>query len=317
MKILVYGCGAVGSVFAAFLRKAGAQVTCVGREPHVGVISSDGLTITGVFGTHLVRGIAARASLGDAQADRYDWVLLTTKTYDNEEAALALRPLLARSRLLVLQNGLGQAPLFTPITGKERYFQGRVIFGAEIEEPGRVRCTVVADATRIGQPGRTEPDPEVVELCQRLSRAGLPAAPTGAIEDYLWGKTLYSCALNPLGAVLERTYGEVYDNPHSRHLLERFLDEAFAVVQLEHPSFPYDRQGYRVLFASKLLPPTRAHLPSMLHDLKYRGRTEVESFNGYIARRAAAQGLQAPYNESITLLIHALEARSRHPELAA
>lgn len=292
-------------------------MTCVGREPHMGVVNARGLTISGVFGEHHVRGITACTSLDDAQADRYDWVLLATKTYDNEGAKKALKPLLAKSRLLVLQNGLGQAADFIPITSEERYFQGRVIFGAEIEEPGRARCTVVADATRIGQPGRPEPGPETLELCRQLSAAGLPTEPTGQIENYLWSKTLYNCALNPLGAVLGCSYGQVYDNPHSRHLLERFLDEAFAVVAREHPAFPYDRESFGHLFASKLLPPTREHFPSMLRDLKQRGRTEIESFNGYIYRRAQAYGLKAPYNESITLLIHALEARSRHPELVA
>ena len=45
MKICVYGAGAVGGCFGAWLAEAGADVTLIARGPHLAAMRDNGLTL--------------------------------------------------------------------------------------------------------------------------------------------------------------------------------------------------------------------------------------------------------------------------------
>ena len=61
-RILVAGCGAVGSVFGCLLREAGHRVALLGRESHLKAIRAGGLKLDGIWGDHYPRSIAASGS---------------------------------------------------------------------------------------------------------------------------------------------------------------------------------------------------------------------------------------------------------------
>ena len=48
--------------------------------------------------------------------------------------------------------------------------------------------------------------------------------------------------------------------------------------------------------------------PSMLQDPQARRRSEIDAINGAVAPLAAAAGLVAPYNETISAVVRAREA---------
>ncbi len=79
MRILIAGAGALGSVFGGFLRKAGHQVTILGRAWHLDVIREKGLRIEGIWGSHTVEDFALATS-PDNLAGSYD-LILSRKTY--------------------------------------------------------------------------------------------------------------------------------------------------------------------------------------------------------------------------------------------
>ena len=58
MRILIAGAGALGSVFGGFLRRAGDEVTLLGRAAHMEAVARDGLRLDGLWGEHVVRGCA-------------------------------------------------------------------------------------------------------------------------------------------------------------------------------------------------------------------------------------------------------------------
>ncbi len=63
MRLLIFGAGALGSVVGGLLARAGHAVTLVGRAAHLDAIEARGLRISGIWGEHLVRGIALRTDL--------------------------------------------------------------------------------------------------------------------------------------------------------------------------------------------------------------------------------------------------------------
>ena len=65
---------------------------------------------------------------------------------------------------------------------------------------------------------------------QRFADAGIPSETTTNLFGELWAKVFYNSALNPLGALLRVPYGHLPDDPDTRALMDRLIDEAFAVA---------------------------------------------------------------------------------------
>jgi 2-dehydropantoate 2-reductase len=316
--LVVAGAGALGSVFGGLLARAGFPVVLVGRAEHMAAVARGGLRIEGLFGTHTVRGIA---TLCDPAAldGPIGTVLLTVKSYDTAAMVRAVAPHLAPDGLLVsLQNGLGNVEQAEDLLGRARVVGARGIFGAELLAPGHVRVTVNAAPVLDGSP-----DPHDAARAaharagaRRFADAGIPSDATDDLLGELWAKVFYNAALNPLGALLGVPYGWLPDDSDARALMDRVIDEAFAVARASHVRLRWpDADAYRADFYGALVPSTAAHRSSMLQDLE-RGRpTEIDAINGWVVRRGEALGVPVPANSTLTHLFRARVRRAASHEV--
>jgi 2-dehydropantoate 2-reductase len=307
-RILVAGAGALGSVTGGLLARAGHDVTLLGRRPHLDAIAAGGLLVDGIFGTHRVRGLVCATDPG-ALDGPYATVLLTVKSYDTAAMVAAVAPHLAPDGVLVsMQNGLGNVETAASVLGPSRVLGARVIFGSEILEPAHVRVTVIADPVVVGSPdpGDAARATAARRLAAALAAAGIPAEPTDGVVAALWAKVFYNAALNPLGALLGRTYGELAADAETRAVMDDAIGEAFAVAGAEAVALRWPHAGaYRREFYERLVPSTAGHRSSMLQDIERGRRTEVDAINGQVAARAAAHGLAAPVNATLARLVRA------------
>jgi 2-dehydropantoate 2-reductase len=316
--LVVAGAGALGSVFGGLLARAGHDVILVGRGPHMAAVARDGLRIEGLFGDHVVHGLATVADVG-AMKGTFDTVLLTVKSYDTAAMVRAMAPHLAPDGCLIsLQNGLGNVEQAEDVLGRARVVGARVIFGAELLAPGHVRVTVIAAPVLVGSP-----DPHDAERAalartwaRRFADAGIPSEPTDNLFGELWAKVFYNAALNPLGALLRVPYGHLPDDPDTRALMDRLIEEAFAVARASGVTLRWpDAGAYRDDFYGALVPSTAAHRSSMLQDLE-RGRpTEIDAINGWVVRRGEALGVPVPANSTLTHLFRARVRRAASHEV--
>lgn len=316
--VLIAGAGALGLVIGGMLKAAGHRVTLLGRPYHLDAIARRGLVIEGLFGRREVGGFNC---MRDPQApgERFGLIVVTVKSYDTAALVPRLTGLLAPGGVAVcMQNGLGNLEIAAAHLGAENVVGARVIFGAEIEQPARVRVTVIAEPVAIGpDPGLSgSAAPALAEragqIAAALCGAGVPAEATPDIRPFLWTKLFYNAALNPLGALLKLNYGRIGADPELRRIMDAIVEEAFAVARHAGIRMPYPTAAdYLAVFYSRLLPATRSHRPSMLADLEQRGRTEIGALNGRIVEMAAAAGLAAPVNRMITALVRARERNWR------
>ena len=317
--LVVAGAGALGSVFGGLLARAGHDVILVGRGPHMAAVARDGLRIDGLFGDHVVRGLATVADVGGLEGT-FDTVLLTVKSYDTAAMVRAMAPHLAPNGLLIsLQNGLGNVEQAEDVLGRARVLGARVICGAELLAPGHVRVTVIAAPVLVGSP-----DPHDAERAtlarvwaRRFADAGIPSETTDNLFGELWAKVFYNAALNPLGALLRVPYGYLPDDPDARALMDRLIDEAFAVARASGVALRWPAAAaYRDHFYGALVPSTAAHRSSMLQDLE-RGRpTEIDAINGWVVRRGEALGVPVPANTTLTQVFRARVRRAASHEVA-
>jgi 2-dehydropantoate 2-reductase len=313
MKILVLGAGAIGSVFGGLLAQGGNSICLIGRKPHLDAIKQQGLLIEGIWGEHKIHSLACYESLSHLsvhEAFSFDVILLTVKSYDTENI---LRELLAHypvpCPVISLQNGLGNIETIEKLLGKEKTIGGRVIFGVEFVEPGRVRVTVSADKTVIGGlPGGIQKD-FLAMLAGTFTVSNIPTEVTDEIQKYIWGKVIYNCALNGPATLLNVHYGALLSSESSKHIMTKIVEEIYAVMQ--HNNIVLDwrmPEEYQQVLFNSLIPLTFKHHPSMLQDIMRHKRTEIDALNGAIVEMAGEAGIDVPFNWAVTQFIKAKES---------
>jgi|SRR5688572_468711 2-dehydropantoate 2-reductase len=311
--VLVAGAGALGSVFGALLAKAGACVTLLGRPAHLAAVRDRGLVVDGLFGTHRTR-VHECVETPDELRGSFGTILLTVKSWATRATIESVAPHLAADGVVIcLQNGLGNLEAVSDVIGPARVLGGRVIFGAEVTEPGRVRVTVYADPVLVGAtPGAPPASREAAcAWAARFDAAGVPSCPTDRLVAELWAKVFYNAALNPLGALLGVAYGRLAQEASTRAIMDDVIAEAFAVARASGVPLAWaSPMEYREVFYGRLVPSTADHRSSMLQDLE-RGRpTEIDAINGYVAACGARLAVAAPVNATLARLIRARVARS-------
>jgi 2-dehydropantoate 2-reductase len=309
VNILVMGAGAMGSAVGGFMALYGHEITLIGREKHIAAIREKGLDINGIWGHHHVVNLSAFSSLQEIGSRQFELIIISVKSYDTEDAALAVKPCVGADTLLCsYQNGLGNAEILAQHYGWERVLGARVIFGARINRPGEVEITVIAEPTAVGSYQKGAADEYARVVAQAMNESGVPTVYTDRIQTILWSKVAYNCALNPLSALLDVPYGRLAEEYHTRKIMEDVIHELYAVGNaMNIPLDPETSHGYSEKFYGKLLPPTAAHYASMREDRHNMRRTEIDALNGCIAKFGAEHGISCPANGLLTALIHARE----------
>jgi 2-dehydropantoate 2-reductase len=318
MNILIAGLGALGTVHACLLKKAGHRVHALTKEKYREALAERRVSVTGIWGDHEAVLDGVHSTVEALRGSEFDLIILTVKSYDTEGTVLQLKPLVAGDCLImVAQNGYGNYETAAAAVGREHTLLARVIFGVKLHAPGKAEVTVIADATRIGQPDDAVPPARIKAVADAINSAGIPAAYAENITAILWDKILYNCALNPLGAILECPYGTLAAIPGSRKLMDEIVREIFLTARGHGIPLNWKTaEDYLTHFYSRLVPPTAQHYPSLYYDMKAGKRLEIDALNGAIVRLAGEKGLAVPVNETVTSLIKAKESLSTAGPLA-
>lgn len=313
-KYLIFGTGALGSVFGGFLQESGCDVTYVGRGEHFRAIRENGLKITGIWGEHSIPASRIKGFSDSSMIrEKFSAILLCVKSMHTDEAAVQAEPLLEDDGIMVsIQNGLNNWETVANHVSEKRTVGSRVIFGAEIPEPGVAKVTVIADEVLLGEPFGPV-NRSLLEAVKRdLNKAGIPTGVVSAddIRSALWVKVLYNSALNPLSAILEVPYGKLGKNQETREIMRKVLEEIFQVMEKKGIKVPFNNSAeYYRFFIEKQLPPTADHHSSMLQDISGGRLTEIDALNGAISQYAKELGIETPYNDFLTSLIRFKQQR--------
>ena len=316
MRTLIYGAGSVGLGIASCLLKSKAQVDILARDNTVSGLRKHGLLRTGIFGDYQAAPTAfnALSSLSQIQAKPYDCVLVCTKSFDSLEASEDLAEhkhiLTEEAKIVLFQNGWGNAEIFSTFFSTDRIYNARVITGFRRLKSNEVTITVHAEAIHIGS--LFSGDLSCVQkLCRLIAEGGIPCEVSDSIEKDLWAKMLYNCALNPLGAILDVPYGVLAENDFTRAIMNGIVNEVFTVMK---------RQGYKThwptaddflnVFYDSLVPDTAEHKSSTLQDILAKKKTEINALNGAVIKLAEQNTVDVPYNLVVYNMVKFIEAKN-------
>ena len=322
MRVLIYGAGAVGLGLGSFLLAGGARVAFLARPATAAALRRGGLERGGRFGEHRAEpgSFEVCESLAELPqgGEGFDFVLVTTKSFDSQAAAGDLAAhgaaLGARALVVVCQNGWGSAEVFAATLGAPRVYGARVITGFVRPAPNRVEITAHAEPVAVGSLFGA-PAAAAEPLCAALRRGGLPAETTDRLAELLWAKLLYNGCLNALGALCGVPYGALAESEDTRALMRDVAEEIFRVMQAAGYRTRYpDAGAFLAALYEELLPPTARHESSTLQDLRAGRRTEIDALNGAVVRLAEAHGVEVPVNRSLVAMIRKLEERGEAPD---
>jgi len=129
------------------------------------------------------------------------------------------------------------------------------------------------------------------------------------IQKTIYSKVLFNTCMNPTGALIGRTYGELLENEYSRALIVNLADETLRVYAASAGlRIADDGQHYVDEILDPLVFPRAVpHRSSMVQDIENGRLTEIDFLNGAIVKMGRDVGIDTPFHQSIVLMIHARE----------
>jgi 2-dehydropantoate 2-reductase len=301
LKICVIGCGAVGSLFAAHLAKAGeVEVWAydVWKE-HIEAIKAHGLRISGAA-DFIVR---LNATSDPSQLPRCDYGIVATKAIHTKVAiAQAAKAAFdSNSAACSVQNGVGNEELI--VEHVKLVIRGTTFPAGHPIAPGHIGYDIKGD-TWIG-PFEPSPAPmaRVEELAGLLTRAGMNTIPLADARGAQWTKLIFNASTNPVGALTLLHHGAATRFAPTGQLFNDLIAEGEAVAKALGIKLHGDP---RALVLKGANAPGK-HRASMLQDVLAKRQTEVDFMNGAIAKAGEKVGVPTPLNTALWQLIKGLE----------
>jgi 2-dehydropantoate 2-reductase len=316
MNVLIYGGGAVGLGIASCLLKAGVDVDILARHETVTLLKQYGLIRDGIFGEYhvLPDRFHAYEHINATGQKKFAYICICIKSFHSEQAAHEIaeqRDIFdTAGRIVLFQNGWGNAEKFLRYFNRDLVYNARVITGFRLKQPNRVTITVHADAVHIGHlysQGRSTKDMQ--PLADAIDTGGIPCCTVGDIAKDLWAKMLYNCPLNSLGAILGVPYGKLGEHEETRCIMNEIIGEVFQVMCAGGYGTHWDSsEGFIKTFYTKLIPLTKEHESSTLQDIKAGKRTEIDALNGAVVLLGQKHNIAVPANTIVYNMVKYIAA---------
>ena len=186
MNFVIVGAGALGSIYAAYLARAGHQVSLIARGERAAALARHGIGIVGEDSFSVHCNIVTQPET----IRQTDVVIVAIKTYDTAQALAPLRGLSVKSAFSV-QNGVLKNQQLGDVFGLQATLGAISMIGGDVlpaEDglPGAVRYSM-AGPTIIGEPAGAGSS-RVEELVDTLVRSGLKARSSDDITSVEWSK---------------------------------------------------------------------------------------------------------------------------------
>jgi 2-dehydropantoate 2-reductase len=176
-----------------------------------------------------------------------------------------------------------------------------VYVSAEMSGPGAVKHNGRGDLV-IGIE-----EPAAAWVAELFTDAEVPCRVSDNIQAELWTKLMINCAYNAISALGRARYARIAENRWTRELMIEAIEETLAVARAAGVRFP--EQDYVALGLS-IAGSMAGALSSTAQDIERGKLTEIDSLNGYVARRGRELGVPTPVNRALHALVKLREGQS-------
>jgi 2-dehydropantoate 2-reductase len=303
MDIAVVGAGAVGGYFGARLAGAEQRVAFIARGSHLEAMRKEGLKVKSPQSDLRIQSLFTS---DPKEVGAVDLVLLCVKSYDTEEAAATLTPLMGeKTVVLSLQNGVDNPDKIAALWGKARTLAGVVYLGALVSAPGMVEHSTGGRIVFGELDGGTSEGTKRVQ--QLFSDAQVPCAISAEIRKMMWTKLVWNAPFCALSCLARATVKEIMEANSLRELALECMEEVREAAKCQK----VELGGSAVEDALSLSRSLGNFKPSMLQDLEAGKPLEYEALNGIIVNLLSGKGREAPINKIFYAVLKSLDHRIR------
>ena len=119
----------------------------------------------------------------------------------------------------------------------------------------------------------------------------------------------WNCALNAVSALGNARYGRIKDHGEARVLIQAVVDEVLAVARAANIVLPGIEDRHAAFDgAMRIATQMAGAFSSTAQDVQRGKLTEIDSLNGYIARRGKQLGVPTPVNHALYTLVTLIES---------
>lgn len=295
-NILIVGTGALATLFAARLSKAGNRITMLGMwKEGLSALRSNGIRFVDANGHEHHFEVYATDNPRECLGTKYALVLV--KAWQTERAAQQLSECLADDGLAVtLQNGLGNYETLIQRLRMDRVALGSTTTGATLLGPGLAKA---------GGEGiiSIERNQAIGPLEEALRSAKFNVNIVNDARSLIWGKLVINAAINPLTALLRVPNGKLLERPSAREMLRVLASETARVAEAENIDLPFPNP---VAAVEDVALKTAANHSSMLQDVLRGAPTEIDAICGAVVKTAQRHNIDTPANWACWKLIKAI-----------
>jgi len=290
MKIAIFGSGGLGAYYGIRLAQAGHSVSFIARGEHLNAMRNNGLKLQSTLGDVHLKNIAA--SNDPAFFGEQDLVLVSVKTWQLEQAAETMKPLLAEHTVVLpFLNGVDAPDVLGRILGRKHVLGGLSRIFSKIEAPGVIGHFNDSAFVEFGELDEQSITPRCENLLTTFQEAGVEAVASTNVRQSLWRKLILVSAWGGLGALTGCTMGELRKHLETRELITACADESRQVAECEGQIFSHDLSDELWGFYDGL-PETAS--TSLSRDIQAGRPSELEAWHGVIVRLAEKHGIAAP-----------------------
>ncbi|SMQ49972.1 unnamed protein product [Zymoseptoria tritici ST99CH_3D7] len=325
-KVLVHGSGAIGSIYAYLLLKAGCEVAAVCRSNYQ-VAKKAGFHISSaLYGNdiHIQPTVVRSPDEAASTRQTFDYVLVCCKALPETHTAEIIAPVIVdgQTAIVLIQNGIDiekeyndrfpnntlvSCVAYLPVTQTS---PGHISMGNM--EKLEVGLCPSSDHEKLEARGSAE---RLVEL---LRSAGGNAAYHDNIQERRWQKLLLNASWNPMCALtmsrdvaLLASTATTEDPDFAEDTVRAVMNEVVEISQALGYTSVNREAAVRVMQIAKARVGGQGIEPSMLVDALEQRRMEVEVILGNPTRTARRLGIAVPRLELLYMLSKALDEANR------
>ena len=299
MKILVYGIGAMGSIYASLMSDAGNDVFVVDKwKEHIKRIQESGLKVHGASGNRITKQLKSFYSV--PQNETFELIIIATKASGVENASFELKNCIQKNTIILsIQNGLGSSEKLTKHIPEKNILLGVADgFGASIVSPGEIHHNAMK-LIRIGEinGGQSIRLKKVLNL---FLDAGFNSKIYENINQLIWEKFICNVTFSAPCTVYNCNIGQLMKTKNLWKVALGCTQEAYDIAIRKNIPLSFENPiEYVTDFGSKM-PNAK---PSMLLDHESKRKSEIDFINGKVAEIGNDLDMPTPYNLMLSEII--------------
>ena len=300
-KVMIVGLGALGTLYADALQRADdTEVFVLVDEERRGRYEKEPRILKGKECTF--NYVTPQEANGPM-----DLILVCVKSNGMKESIEMMEGYVGEDTIIAsLMNGVSFEEL-----AAEKYGMDHVIYMTYMGDGvknlnGEVYDTNI-NGLFFGSLGNPKDDEQVALIDELYTRAQIRHQVMDDMLYSYWRKYILIVSFNQACAVFGSDYSVFYDAPRAMELAAKLIDECVPLAKAAGVKRA-DELKDDIIGAAKGI--ARDCMPSIVQDRKMQRRMEVDIFSDEIIERSRALGLEAPYNEMVSLILNVINQQN-------